>query len=211
MNVLEAVALECERGHRHLFAGLSFDVQAGQCLHVAGDNGAGKTSLLRILCGLLAPTGGEVRWRGRSLARVRDEFAADLIYAGHLNGIKDDLTAAENLRVWAAMASIPLDEALLVRALQRLGIERFAAWPARQLSQGQKRRIGLTRLAFAARPRLWILDEPFNALDRGGVAVLNELIAAHVTRGGSVVLTTHQAWEPPVPVRRLELAGQAPA
>jgi heme exporter protein A len=209
--MLEAIELQCERGHRRLFDRLSFRVDARQCLQVAGDNGAGKTSLLRILCGLLSPTSGEVRWHGRPIGRVRDEYGADLIYVGHLNGVKDDLTAAENLRVWAAIAAIGAGDSDVLRALRLLAIERFAHWPAGQLSQGQKRRVALGRLTLAGQARIWILDEPFNALDRRGVEVLNQLIERHVEGGGAVVLTTHQAWEAPVPVERLDLSGQAPA
>jgi heme exporter protein A len=206
---MEAVELQCERGHRRLFDQLSFGLDAGRCLHIAGDNGAGKTSLLRILCGLLRPTFGEVRWQGRPIAQVRDEYGADLIYVGHLNGVKDDLTATENLRTWAAMAGLRVDADRLEQALRLLAIERFAQWPAGQLSQGQKRRIGLARLTVARQARVWILDEPFNALDRNGVEILNRLIAERVGSGGAVVLTTHQAWQAPVEVIRLELAAEA--
>ncbi|TMH78551.1 MAG: cytochrome c biogenesis heme-transporting ATPase CcmA, partial [Betaproteobacteria bacterium] len=205
--MMEAVELQCERGHRRLFDQLSFGLDAGRCLHIAGDNGAGKTSLLRILCGLLRPTFGEVRWQGRPIAQVRDEYGADLVYVGHLNGVKDDLTATENLRTWAAMAGLRVDADRLEQALRLLAIERFAQWPAGQLSQGQKRRIGLARLTVARQARVWILDEPFNALDRNGVEILNRLIAERVGSGGAVVLTTHQAWQAPVEVIRLELAA----
>jgi len=206
--VLEAIELQCERGHRRLFDRLSFQVAAGQCMHIAGDNGAGKTSLLRILCGLLRPTSGEVRWHGRPVGQVRDEYGADLAYVGHLNGVKDDLTAAENLDTGAAMAGLQPAPGQVLEALRRLAIERFAQWPAGQLSQGQKRRIALARLALAGRAHVWILDEPFNALDRNGVEILNGLIEQHVASGGAVVLTTHQAWQAPVPVVRLELAAE---
>ena len=209
--MMEAIELECERGHRRLFERLSFQVTVGQCLHIAGDNGAGKTSLLRILCGLLSPTSGEVRWQGRSISRARDEYGADLIYVGHLNGIKDELTAAENLSTWAAMAALPVQAAQIAPALSVLGIERFAHWPARQLSQGQKRRIGLARLTLASQARIWILDEPFNALDWHGVEILNQLIARRVGSGGAVILTTHQAWRAPVPVIRLDLVAETAA
>lgn len=207
--MIEAIELQCERGHRRLFDQLSFVVSAGQCLHIAGDNGAGKTSLLRILCGLLRPTSGEVRWQGRPIGKVRDEYGADLVYVGHLNGVKDDLTAAENLRTWAAMAGLSVGADQVAQALRLLAIERFARWQAGQLSQGQKRRIGLARLSLAGRARLWILDEPFNALDRRGVETLNQLIERHVAGAGAVVLTTHQAWEAPVPVIRLDLVAEA--
>lgn len=209
--LLEAIELQCERGHRRLFDQLSFRVDAGQCLHIAGDNGAGKTSLLRILCGLLSPTAGEVRWHGRPIGRVRDEYGADLAYVGHLNGVKDDLTAAENLSTWAAMAGMRVQAAQVTQALELLAIERFAQWPAGQLSQGQKRRIGLARLTIASQARIWILDEPFNALDVHGVEILNRLIEQHIARGGAVILTTHQAWQAPVQVVRLDLVAESAA
>ena len=150
-----------------------------------------------------------MRWQGRPIAQVRDEYGADLVYVGHLNGVKDDLTATENLRTWAAMAGLRVDADRLEQALRLLAIERFAQWPAGQLSQGQKRRIGLARLTVARQARVWILDEPFNALDRNGVEILNRLIAERVGSGGAVVLTTHQAWQAPVEVIRLELAAEA--
>jgi heme exporter protein A len=127
---------------------------------------------------------------------------------GHLNGVKDDLTATENLATWAAMAGLRLDADRLAQALRLLSIDRFAQWPAGQLSQGQKRRIGLARLAVAVDARVWILDEPFNALDRHGVETLNRLIEQRVRTEGAVILTTHQAWVAPVEVMRLDLAGE---
>jgi len=204
-SVLQAVELACERAERVLFEGLSFAVAAGQCLHVAGDNGAGKTSLLRILCGMLAPSSGQVRWRGRPIREARDDYGTDLRYVGHLNGVKDDLTPAENLRMWAAMAAQAQDPSRITSALQRLSIERFAAVPCGRLSQGQKRRVGLARLMLGRAAGVWILDEPFVALDPGGVATLNALIEERVRAGGIVVLTTHQAWQAPVEVLRLDL------
>jgi heme exporter protein A len=206
--MLEAIDLQCERGHRRLFDRLCFALTAGQCTHIVGDNGAGKTSLLRILCGLLRQTHGEVRWHGRRIDRVRDEYGADLVYVGHLNGVKDDLTAAENLGTWAAMSGRRVGSDRLAQALRLLAIGEFAQWPAGHLSQGQKRRIGLARLALADPARIWILDEPFNALDRHGVETLNGLIEQHVGGGGAVILTTHQAWQAPVPIVRLELGAE---
>jgi heme exporter protein A len=131
-----------------------------------------------------------------------------VIYVGHLNGVKDELTAAENLSTWAAMAGIQVQAAQVAQALQRMAIERFAQWPAGQLSQGQKRRVGLGRLTLASQARIWILDEPFNALDQHGVEILNRLIAHRVGSGGAVILTTHQAWQAPVQVARLDLAAE---
>lgn len=204
-GILQAVELACERAERLLFEKLSFQVAPGQCLHVAGDNGAGKTSLLRILCGLLGPSEGQVRWRGRPIREARDEYGADLRYVGHLNGVKDDLTALENLRAWSAMAGIAAGEAQAATALERFAIGRFGRVAAGRLSQGQKRRVGLARLLLGPAVGVWILDEPFVALDPGGVATLDAMIERQVSGGGIVVLTTHQAWQPPVDVVRLEL------
>jgi heme exporter protein A len=209
--MLEAIDLECQRGERLLFAALSFRVEAGTCLHVAGENGAGKTSLLRIVCGLLAPTAGEVRWRGEPTRRLREAFCDELAYVGHLNGVKDDLTAAENVRFAAAIAGRPWSHDAVRDALRALGLAGFEDRPARTLSQGQRRRVALARLHFAAAAPLWVLDEPYTALDTRGVAALNALLGAHLARGGIVVLTTHQAVELPGRVQRLELAAREPA
>ncbi len=209
--MLEAVDLHCERGERLLFEHLSFQVTAGQCLHIAGDNGAGKTSLLRILCGLLRPLAGEVRWRARPIGSAREEYCADLVYVGHLNGVKDELTATENLQTWSAIAGLRIGADRLAHALQLLAMDRFAHIPAGQLSQGQKRRVSLARLSLASHANVWVLDEPFNALDRHGVATLNGLIEQRVRTGGAVILTTHQAWEAPVEVLRLDLVGERPS
>lgn len=209
--MLEAIDLECQRGERQLFAALSFRVGAGTCLHVAGENGAGKTSLLRIVCGLLAPTAGEVRWRGEPTRRLREAFWEELAYVGHLNGVKDDLTAAENVRFAAAIAGRAAGKPEVRAALQALGLAGFEDAFARTLSQGQRRRVALARLHFAAAATLWVLDEPFTALDTRGVAALTALIGAHLERGGIVVLTTHQAVELPGRVQRLELAARESA
>src|SRR2546430_570789 len=148
-------------------------------------------------------------WQGRPIAQVRDEYGADLVYVGHLNGVKDDLTATENLRTWAAMAGLRVDADRLEQALRLLAIERFAQWPAGQLSQGQKRRIGLARLTVARQARVWILDEPFNALDRNGVEILNRLIAERVGSGGAGVVADPPASPGPGAGTRLGSAAGA--
>ncbi len=205
--LLQADALECVRGERSLFDGLALDLSAGECLHVAGANGAGKTSLLRILAGLLAPTHGTVRWRGRQIDRARDEYAAELAFVGHHNGIKDDLTVLENVRGAAALRGADASPNAARAALQRLGLDDFSGSLVRHLSQGQKRRVALTRLCADPAPPLWILDEPFNALDAASVRVLREVLDAHLRAGGLMVLTAHQQVELPAPARRLELTG----
>jgi len=194
--MLEADRLECTRGDRTLFRALSFSLAPSQLLHVAGGNGAGKTSLLRILCGLLSPARGEVRWVGRPIATVREDYAAQLLYVGHANAVKEELTALENLEIGATLAGRGCTRGAALAALASFGVGRFARLPARTLSQGQRRRVALARLALGAAidtsAPLWILDEPFAALDAGAVAHLERLIAEHVAAGGMVVLTTHQ-------------------
>lgn len=190
--MLESIDLECVRGERLLFSGLSFRVDAGTCLHVAGPNGAGKTSLQRIVCGLLAPSAGEVRYRGGNIRRLREEYWQALAYVGHLNGVKDDLSAEENVFFAAGLAGRVAHRDEVRHALEQVGLKGFEAQLARHLSQGQKRRVALARLFLAAQAPVWVLDEPFTALDVRGVAALSDLIASHLTRGGLVVLTTHQ-------------------
>ena len=197
--MLEADRLECARGDRTLFRGLSFSVAPTQLLHLAGANGAGKTSLLRMLCGLLSPVQGEVRWDGQPIASLREEYAAQLLYIGHANALKDELTALENIEVGGALAGRHCASKAALDALEELGVGRCAYLPVRALSQGQRRRVSLARLALRSMgeghedgARLWILDEPFAALDTAAVAHLERLIVTHVSAGGMTVLTTHQ-------------------
>jgi heme exporter protein A len=203
--MLQAIDLECVRGERCLFQGLGIDLEPGQCLHIAGDNGAGKTSLLRILAGLLSPTQGTVRWNGQDITRTREEYGSDLAFVGHLNGVKDDLTVRENIQFEAAVRGGAVGAEAALGALARLGLEDFADVPARQLSQGQKRRVALARLCGAPRARLWILDEPFNALDARAIDALYFLIEEQLAAGGIVVLTAHQKVDLPTAAMRLDL------
>jgi len=180
------------RGERVLFSGLQFAVNSGTLLHVAGPNGSGKTSLLRILCGLLPPTGGAVHWQGGDIRAQGDEFRQKLLYIGHANAVKDELTAADNLGFGVLFSGMDPAGAHVQRALGELGLTHSEDLPAKILSQGQRRRVALARLAMGAARPLWILDEPFNALDRDAVLVIRSFVVAHVARGGIVVLTTHQ-------------------
>lgn len=208
--MLDAINLTCERGERTLFTGLGFAVGAGSLLRVAGPNGTGKTSLLRMLCGLLEPNAGEVRWAGRNIRRQREEYWKDLVYVGHLNGIKDDLTVRENLKAAQAVAGRSTDEAALRRALDAVSLDEFEQTMARFLSQGQRRRVALARLFLTTAAPLWILDEPFTALDQRGVLALSQLIASHIGNGNMVVLVTHQDVAIDVPRQQhIELAGSA--
>ena len=198
--MLEAVDLTCERGERLLFERLSFSAENGTLLRIAGPNGTGKTSLLRIMCGLLEATAGEIRWKGGNIRRLREEYWKDLVYVGHLNGVKDDLTVRENLRVSVRVAGRNAAEPRIAQALDAVGLAGFEDTMARFLSQGQRRRVALARLYVSEAVPLWILDEPFTALDVRGVANLSALIARHIEGGGTAVLTTHQ--EVPVDAAR---------
>ena len=190
--MLEARRLECTRGEKKLFRDLSFKLGRGQLLRVAGANGSGKTSLLRIMCGLVAPSAGELRWKGQSIRTEREEYSRNLVFIGHLNALKDDLTALENLQFAAALGGLPAGREHTLAGLDRFGVAHCAELPAKVLSQGQRRRVSLARLALSPAVPLWILDEPFSALDVAAVAELEQLLAAHITSGGMVVLTTHQ-------------------
>lgn len=189
---LQAHQLTCVRGDLQLFADLSFDIQPGDALWVSGTNGSGKTSLLRMLCGLAAPAAGEVRWQGSNIRSLRDAFCSKLIYIGHANGVKDDLLAWENLVVSTTLAGAPVTEDEAHDALQQLGLGRAADLPTRALSQGQRKRVALARLSLGMGMPLWILDEPFTALDKSAVAALCGTISKHLAGGGMVIYTTHQ-------------------
>jgi heme exporter protein A len=186
--VLEAEELECIRGDRVLFRDLSFRVNPGTILLVEGPNGSGKTSLLRMACGLSQPSHGAVRWRGVNLRRDADVFHGELSYVGHLPGIKADLTPVENLRFDQSLAGGGPD---LSDVLRRIGLGRFMDTPCRFLSAGQRRRVALARLQ-ACPATVWILDEPFTAIDREGVTDLTRVMAEHARSGGLLLLTTHQ-------------------
>ncbi|MCU0896278.1 MAG: cytochrome c biogenesis heme-transporting ATPase CcmA [Burkholderiales bacterium] len=198
--MLEAVNLECVRGERRLFRDVGFALAEGTLLEVVGPNGSGKTSLLRMVCGLLAPAAGEILWRGQSIRKLAEEYRGQLTYLGHHNAIKDDLSGVENLLFSETMAGGEATQKSARDALGRFGLKGFEDLPTRVLSQGQKRRVALARLAFRARCRLWVLDEPFVALDVKAVRMVADLIANQADSGGIVLLTTHQ--EVDVPVRR---------
>lgn len=190
--MLEVTRLECRRGDRLLFSELAFTVDAGTLLHVRGRNGSGKTTLLRTLCGLYRQDSGEVSWRGEPIRRLAEDYRRELLYFGHLNGIKGDLTGVENLSVSATLDGDAVDGQAIWSALGRIGLAGFEDLPTRMLSQGQKKRVALARLILSRAP-LWVLDEPFTALDLDAVDLLQGLIADHVAAGGMAVLTTHQA------------------
>lgn len=197
--MLETRDLACVRGERTLFARLSCAAGPGTLLRVAGPNGTGKTSLLRLITGLLAPTDGNICWRGENIRALREDYWKELAYLGHLNAVKDDLTCVENLRAACSLAGLAVHEADAAAALAALGMAGRERSLARFLSQGQKRRIALARLELLAGVPLWILDEPFTALDLHGVDTVRNLIAKHLARDGIVVFTTHQEVDIPAP------------
>ena len=203
--MLEASNLECVRGERRLFAGVGFRLEGGEMLYLQGRNGSGKTSLLRMLCGLTPPAYGDICWRGESIRKLGETFRSELCYLGHHNAIKEELTPLENLLASAKLAEESLDEDSALDALEQVGLRGREDLACRYLSQGQKRRVALARLVHERRA-LWILDEPYVALDPAAVDLVAGLIGAHLQRGGLAVLTTHQAVEVPAgTVRELRL------
>lgn len=189
--MLEISKLACARGDHQLFSDLSFSLSAGELLQVQGANGSGKTTLLRTLCGFMMPVAGEIRWRGENIRNLDEEYFAEIIYLGHLNAIKDELNALENLRISAGLAGCAVDDKQVVAALRRMGLRGRETLPVKVLSQGQRRRVALARLLLGNFP-LWILDEPLTALDVGAVGLMQELIGEHLANNGMVIYTTHQ-------------------
>ena len=204
--MLEAHNLAARRGNTRLFAGLSFRVEPGQVLVVTGANGSGKTTLLRILAGLSAAASGEIRWNGEVQAPFDPALRAAAAFAGHQTALKDELTAEENLASLVALTGEQVSREAIDSALGAVALTRQRALPARVLSQGQRRRIGLARLRLSRRP-LWILDEPVTALDAAGTELLAGLVTGHLDRGGMAVAATHATLGfPEARVRPLSLA-----
>lgn len=191
---LQAHQISCVRGERLLFSGIDFTLQPGQALRVRGANGSGKTTLLRILCGLALAETGEVRWQSCNIRACREDYHRQLIYLGHVAAVKEDLLAWENLALGARLQGTVLERQSALRGLRALGLARAALLPARALSQGQRKRLVLARLhcAEGQAAALWILDEPFSALDQAAAAALCVTLDAHFARGGMLVYTTHQ-------------------
>ena len=189
---LQARDLACVRGDRKLFSNISFDLSAGDCLHVRGENGVGKTSLLRLLTGLSKPEAGQVLWNQELIAKQVDQYHRNLLFLGHRDALKEEFSALENLQAYAALDGIDLSHEKVLAALWRFGLRGRENLPVNYLSAGQKRRVLMARM-LTRQAQLWILDEPFNALDVNAVALLEGLMAEHLTSGGILVLTSHQA------------------
>ena len=201
---LELNSLYCERGERVLMQNVNQCLEGGQGLRIAGANGSGKTTLLRMVSGLTTDFSGDIRWNGRSTRDLGALFRAQLCYLGHAPGVKSALTPIENLQWWQAMNGssaatadgVPVGNPqqgtdLEERALAVFGLAPYSQMPCARLSAGQQRRVALARLVLSQHA-LWVLDEPFTAIDQDGVVVLEKMFDEHLIRGGMIVLTTHQ-------------------
>ena len=195
ISSLEARGLAGSRGFATLFRDVSFGLASGEWIAVRGPNGGGKTTLLRCVAGLTRPDAGELRWNGKDTRADSQRYRAALLYSGHLAGIKDDLTAEENLRASLELRAVEPTNDALRAALADAGLEKRRQLPARRLSAGQRRRIGLARLALDPAP-LWILDEPLAALDDEASRHLERLLETHLGRGGLALIATHHELAP---------------
>lgn len=190
-SILEVNNLRCVRGERLLFSDVNFSLMPGGFLQLTGPNGSGKTSLLRIVCGLMAPESGEVRWEGTNIRSLGEEYSRNLTYIGHRNGVKDELTSLENLRCSSGLTGICVSREQAKQALEHVGLTARENLPARFLSEGQRRRSALARL-IALGTRLWLLDEVLASLDNAAVGLVNSLIDGHLSNGGMAIVATHQ-------------------
>lgn len=204
--MLTLLDLSCARGDRVLFSNANISLLPGEGLYVTGANGAGKTSLLRLICGLAAPEHGSVLWNGESIRNLREEFAQHLLFLGHAAALKDELTAVENLVISAAVSGRHVTGADATNALRQFGLKGREDLHTRVLSAGQRRRVNLARLLLPDPPTLWVLDEPFTALDVKAIEQLSGVLGRHMGGGGMIVYTTHQDVEfPGRAVRRLAI------
>ena len=183
--------LECVRGERRLFSALGFELAPGALLQIEGSNGSGKTSLLRMLCGLLPATAGEICWRGQPIAELGEQYRADIAYLGHENAVKEELSALENVALCTRLRGDKPTRHTITQALNTFGLQGRERLPAKYLSQGQRRRVALTCLSLTRRA-LWLLDEPFNALDVRAVELVADLLSEHLQGGGIALISTHQ-------------------
>jgi heme exporter protein A len=188
--MLTANNLACRRGNDWLFSNFSFEVRQGQVIWLRGQNGRGKTSLLRLVVGLAEADSGTLTWTSATKTDEPPDHNHP-VYIGHSNGLKDGLTALESLEFLARLHALPCDSEKLLHALRRLSIHDRSNRLVRTLSQGQRRRVALARLALETKPSLWVLDEPFDSLDVEGIGAVNIMILDHIDRGGCVFLTSH--------------------
>jgi len=189
--MLDVINLTCVRGTRRLFKDLNFSAENGELVELRGPNGSGKTSLLRILCGLAMPVSGEVRWNGTAIRSLGEEYFGSVAYLGHQNAVKDELTAIENVRISSAVCGYALDQKDAQEILKRVGLTQQQNLPARVLSAGQRRRLAMTRLLIS-KARLWILDEVLTSLDDAAMNLSREFIGEHLKQDGIAIVATHQ-------------------
>jgi heme exporter protein A len=193
------------RGDRHVLRGVDLELHAGELLHVSGPNGTGKTTLLRVACGLLRPEQGRVEWHGEPIAQIREQYQEALAYASHEPALKSDLTAVENLHFSVGLKRRAGGDDLR-GALSRTGVLGCADLPTRVLSAGQRRRVAMARVLAMQAP-LWLLDEPYANLDVAGASLVSALLQEHVDQGGLAVVVAHQEVEFARGLRRMELRG----
>ncbi|MEP6741076.1 MAG: cytochrome c biogenesis heme-transporting ATPase CcmA [bacterium] len=189
--MLEVTNLDCVRGDRELFSDINLLVRPGTFLQLQGANGSGKTSLLRILCGLLAPARGDVRWQGANIRSLGEEYFTSVTYIGHRSAVKEELTCLENHRINNGLAGVEVTREHAIDSLQKMGLSGCENLPARLLSEGQRRRLALSRLLSSSTP-LWLLDEVLTSLDRAAETLIKSVIEAHLKNGGMAVVATHQ-------------------
>ncbi len=189
--MLQGINLACVRGDRELFKDVNFSLETGSLMQVRGPNGSGKTSLLRMLCGLSSPAAGEIRWHGEAIRPLNEDYFAAMTYIGHLSGTKDDLTVIENLRISSALSGFEISSDQASEALEYIGLGGREHLLVKVLSQGQRRRVALARLLTCKTP-LWILDEPLVALDVTAVKLIQGVLEQHLQQNGMIVMTTHQ-------------------
>ncbi len=206
--MFEAQSLECVRDDRLLFNDLSFAVAESEVLQIEGPNGSGKTSLLRILCGLRLAEAGKVLWRGESILSNREDYYANMVYIGHLPCVKGDLTVVENIRSLLDTRSLSLGDIEIEAALDKVGLASYEDVPGKALSSGQRRRI-LLAFVELSQAKLWILDEPLTALDVQGVSLMESMIMEHKQSGGSVVFTTHHGMQLECEMSSVQLGRKA--
>ncbi len=190
-SILEVSKLGCVRGDRKLFGGLDLSLSPGTFLQVTGPNGSGKTSLLRILCRLLEPAEGTIKWQGEDIRSLGEDYFTAVTYMGHRHGVKDELSAIENLRISNALNGVVVSVERAESVLERMGLAGRESLPARLLSEGQRRRVALARL-LTCNTKLWLLDEVLTSLDKGAVALIRSLIEEHLAGGGIAIVATHQ-------------------